>query len=104
MIAEDVKKVFEENTWFIATCGDGLYAKSMGGGSVNPVTGEFNFGVREGYLIRDGKVAEPVRGAMLVGNGTWNGKGVFNMEQFDPEPFMKLLPEYGLPWTEEFLD
>ena len=43
-------------------------------------------------------------GAMLVGNGTWNGKGVFNMEQFDPEPFMKLLPEYGLPWTEEFLD
>ncbi len=31
---------------------DGLYAKKMGGGSVNPVTGEFNFAVSEGYLIK----------------------------------------------------
>ena len=48
----------------------GLYAKEMGGGSVNPATGEFNFAVQEGYLIRDGKVAEPVRGASLVGKGS----------------------------------
>ena len=41
----------------------------MGGGSVNPVTGEFNFAVSEGYLIRDGKVVRPVRGAMLIGKG-----------------------------------
>ena len=34
----------------------GLYAKSMGGGSVNPATGEFNFAVNEGYLIQDGKI------------------------------------------------
>lgn len=54
----------------IATCGDGLYAKSMGGGSVNPVTGEFNFAVAEGYLIRDGKVDKPVRGATLIGRGS----------------------------------
>lgn len=47
----------------------GLYAKEMGGGSVNPGTGEFNFSVREGYMIRDGKVAEPVRGATLIGKG-----------------------------------
>ncbi len=52
-----------ENTEF------GLYAKEMGGGSVNPGTGEFNFSVREGYMIRDGKVAEPVRGATLIGKG-----------------------------------
>lgn len=53
----------------IATAGDGLYAKKMGGGSVNPATGEFNFSVSEGYLIRDGKIAEPVRGATLIGRG-----------------------------------
>ncbi len=48
----------------------GLYAKEMGGGSVNPVTGEFNFAVNEGYIIRNGKVCEPVRGASLVGKGS----------------------------------
>ena len=42
----------------------------MGGGSVNPVTGQFNFAVNEGYLIRNGKVCEPVRGASLVGTGS----------------------------------
>ena len=54
----------------IASCGDGLYAKKMGGGSVNPVTGEFNFSVGEGYLIKDGKIDRPVRGATLIGRGT----------------------------------
>jgi len=53
----------------IASCGDGLYAKSMGGGSVNPVTGEFNFAVDEGYLIRGGRIDRPVRGATLIGKG-----------------------------------
>jgi len=47
----------------------GLYAKVMGGGSVNPGTGEFNFSVREGYMIRNGRIAEPVRGATLIGKG-----------------------------------
>ena len=47
----------------------GLYAKKMGGGSVNPGTGEFNFAVQEGYAIRKGKIAEPVRGATLIGKG-----------------------------------
>ncbi len=54
----------------IASCGDGLYAKKMGGGSVNPVTGEFNFSVGEGYLIKNGKIDRPVRGATLIGRGT----------------------------------
>lgn len=47
----------------------GLYAKQMGGGSVDPATGSFNFAVLEGYLIRNGKIAEPVRGATLIGKG-----------------------------------
>ena len=47
----------------------GLYAKSLGGGSVNPATGEFNFACSEAYIIRDGKVCEPVRGASLIGQG-----------------------------------
>ena len=47
----------------------GLYAKKMGGGSVNPQTGEFNFAVQEGYLIENGKISYPVRGASLIGSG-----------------------------------
>jgi len=54
----------------IATMGDGLYARKMGGGSVNPATGEFNFAVNEGYLVKDGKIAHPVRGASLIGRGS----------------------------------
>lgn len=48
---------------------EGLYAPKLGGGSVNPATGEFNFAVEEGYRIRNGKIAEPVRGATLIGKG-----------------------------------
>jgi saccharopine dehydrogenase (NAD+, L-lysine-forming) len=43
-------------------------------------------------------------GAMLIATGVWRGEGVFNVEEFDPDPFMELLPRYGLPWTEEFLE
>lgn len=48
----------------------GLYAKKMGGGSVNPVTGAFNFAVNEGYIIKNGKIDKPVRGATLIGKGS----------------------------------
>jgi len=47
----------------------GLYAKHMGGGSVNTATGEFNFNVREGYIVKDGEIEKPVRGATLIGKG-----------------------------------
>ncbi len=47
----------------------GLYCKNMGGGSVNTATAEFNFAVSEAYIIRNGKIAEPVRGATLIGRG-----------------------------------
>jgi TldD protein len=53
----------------IAATEKGLYAKKMGGGSVNPSTGEFNFAVKEGYLIENGKITKPVRGATLIGKG-----------------------------------
>ena len=60
----------DKNEDIIKSIEFGLYAKDMGGGSVNPVTGEFNFSVSEGYLIRNGEICEPVRGASLVGKGS----------------------------------
>ena len=60
----------DKNEDIIASIEYGLYAKEMGGGSVNPVTGEFNFAVNEGYIVRNGKICEPVRGASLVGKGS----------------------------------
>lgn len=47
----------------------GLYAKKMGGGSVQPGTGDFNFAVQEAYIIRNGRIEEPVKGATLIGRG-----------------------------------
>lgn len=47
----------------------GLFVKKMGGGQVNTVTGDFVFDVMEGYVIENGKVGNPVRGATLIGNG-----------------------------------
>ena len=60
----------DKNEDIIASMEYGLYAKAMGGGSVNPLTGEFNFSVKEGYLVRNGKICEPVRGASLIGTGS----------------------------------
>ncbi|AKG35465.1 TldD/PmbA family protein [Paenibacillus durus] len=53
----------------IANTEYGIYAKSMGGGSVNTATSDFNFAVQEAYIIRNGKIAEPVKGATLIGKG-----------------------------------
>ena len=53
----------------VRTMGDGLLAASMGGGSVNPLTGEFNFAVDEGYWVKNGTILCPVRGATLIGKG-----------------------------------
>ena len=63
---ENGKSTFEE---IIASTEYGLFAKSMGGGSVEPATGEFNFSVREAYMIENGKITKPVKGATLVGSG-----------------------------------
>ena len=53
----------------IADTEHGLYAKQMGGGSVDPASGQFNFAVVDAYMVRNGKIAEPVRGATLIGKG-----------------------------------
>lgn len=41
-------------------------------------------------------------GAMLLMNGTWNKAGVYNIEEFDPDPFMEALNKWGLPWKESY--
>ncbi|MBQ6798774.1 MAG: TldD/PmbA family protein [Oscillospiraceae bacterium] len=60
----------DRNEDIIASIENGIYCAAMGGGSVNPFTGAFNFAVREGYMIRNGKICEPVRGASLIGTGS----------------------------------
>ncbi|GIU89005.1 MAG: peptidase [Acidimicrobiia bacterium] len=47
----------------------GIYCVQLGGGQVNPVTGDFVFGVTEAYLIEHGEVTRPIRAAQLIGNG-----------------------------------
>jgi TldD protein len=47
----------------------GVYVVQLGGGQVNPATGDFVFGMTEAYLIEDGKLTEPLRDANLIGNG-----------------------------------
>jgi TldD protein len=47
----------------------GLYAVSFGGGQVDITSGKFVFSASEAYLIEDGKVTAPVKGATLIGNG-----------------------------------
>lgn len=63
---ENGKSTFDE---IIAATEYGMFAKKMGGGSVNPSTGEFNFSVEEAYMIENGKITRPVRGATLIGSG-----------------------------------
>ncbi len=53
----------------ISSMDNGLYAKSMGGGSVSPGTGDFNFAIEEAYLVENGKITRPVKGATLIGSG-----------------------------------
>ncbi len=52
----------------LASTPAGLYVQSLSGGSVNPITGEFNFTCREAYLIENGQKTVPVKGATLVGS------------------------------------
>ena len=60
----------DKNEDIIASIDNGIYCAAMGGGSVNPFNGAFNFSVREGYIVRNGKICEPVRGASLIGTGS----------------------------------
>ena len=67
----------DKNEDIIASIENGIYCAAMGGGSVNPFTGDFNFAAREAYLVKNGKICEPVRGASLIGNG---GEVIMNID------------------------
>jgi TldD protein len=53
----------------ISSVENGLFVKKLGGGQVDVTNGNFVFEVTEGYLLKDGCLGPPVRGATLVGNG-----------------------------------
>lgn len=63
---ENGESTFDE---IISNTKYGLFAKKLGGGSVNTTTGEYNFSVTEAYMIEDGKITYPVKNATLVGQG-----------------------------------
>jgi len=53
----------------IKSVNKGIYAKEFAGGQVDPATGDFVFGISEGYLIENGTITFPIKGATLIGNG-----------------------------------
>jgi TldD protein len=53
----------------IASVGKGIYAPNFGGGQVDITSGKFVFSTSEAYLIENGKVAQAIKGATLIGNG-----------------------------------
>jgi TldD protein len=59
----------DEPAELIGRVKDGIYAKSFGGGQVDITSGKFVFSCTEAYRIRAGKIAEPVKGATLIGDG-----------------------------------
>lgn len=64
----------------------GVYCKDMGGGSVNPLTGDFNFGVNDAYLIENGQITDQIKGISLIGNSReilMNVEAVSNDLRFD---------------------
>jgi saccharopine dehydrogenase (NAD+, L-lysine-forming) len=75
----------KERTYFIYNnCDHAVCFKEVGSQAISYTTG-----------------VPAMLGAMMVLNGQWKKAGVFNVEQFDPDPFLKLLGSYGLPWHEE---
>src|SRR5690606_18884720 len=59
----------QEPDEILASVKDGIYAVSFGGGQVDITSGKFVFACTEAYRILDGRLAHPVKGAMLIGNG-----------------------------------
>ena len=59
----------DEPDELLSRVGDGIYARSFGGGQVDITSGKFVFGCTEAYRIRGGRIAEPIKGATLIGDG-----------------------------------
>ncbi len=53
----------------IGSVDHGIYCVQLGGGQVDPATGDFVFGITEAYLIESGEITKPIRAAQLIGNG-----------------------------------
>ena len=64
-----IESGYDEFDDMIVSIDRGIYAAQMGGGSVQPGTGEFNFAVTEGYYVEDGKIQHPVKAATLISTG-----------------------------------
>lgn len=76
----------QEKTYYIySNCDHGAAYQEVGAQAISYTTG-----------------VPAMLGAMLVLTGEWQGKGVFNVEQLPPEPFLEKLGKYGLPWQESF--
>ena len=60
----------ETETEIIKNTDYGIYATEFSGGSVNPLSGEFNFGIIKGYLIKNGKIDRPIHGGSVIGKGS----------------------------------
>jgi TldD protein len=59
----------DEPAELVSRVNDGIYAKSFGGGQVDITSGKFVFSCTEAYRIKGGKIAEPIKGATLIGDG-----------------------------------
>jgi TldD protein len=59
----------EDPESIIKSVSKGIYAKEFAGGQVDPATGDFVFGISEGYLIENGEISFPIKDATLIGNG-----------------------------------
>ena len=63
-----IEKGTDDPADILASTKKGIYVQSLSGGSVNPVTGVFNFTCREAYMIENGKKTNPIKGATLIGS------------------------------------
>ncbi|MBM3707106.1 MAG: TldD/PmbA family protein [Actinobacteria bacterium] len=59
----------EDPSVIIKSVKSGVYAKEFAGGQVDPATGDFVFGISEGYIIENGNICAPIKNATLIGNG-----------------------------------
>jgi TldD protein len=64
-----IDKGIEKPDAIIKLVKKGIFAKEFAGGQVDPATGDFVFGISEGYMIENGSVTFPIKGATLIGNG-----------------------------------
>ncbi|MGH2700519.1 MAG: TldD/PmbA family protein [Actinomycetota bacterium] len=69
MTNTDMEPGTEDPAEIIRSIDRGVYAANFAGGEVNPATGNFVFGMSEAYMILNGEIAHPIRGANLIGNG-----------------------------------